>query len=618
MARLLPYRLLVLLAAAALLLPAAASAQTSTQAYINDIVGPQEVPTAGGLPALSYEVDMTLLDGQQNVLSSVGVVSATMALTNNGNYPATVQKMAAPWTMVVLLDASATLGVFSASADYNQLRTQVAAAVGSLPDGYNLSVEKFDQLPSTILDFTNAKDKIAAAIQKGFQATTSGNACLNDAVYDAINNLSRAPGRRALLVVTASLDGCGKGADQALALAKQNHIQIYAVAMLGYKVTAAQDLEYLTKPTGGLAYAREPKDLKFALLNVQQALGLQWSAKATLYPSAGPETATVQLTLSDQTLVNTQPVFFNVTKSFAQPAQINLRGAVLSTLQGIRFGMDFISPQLISQLKLNVVDKVTGDSIQAQTLSQIQDTYDVPISNLKVGSAYLLQIVALDKTGAQISQTGSEFQYQPPAAQFNVTNVITPSQAAPFYTVQVETVNLEGVVRFRAWLQPAGQTNQINTTDVAVGTPITVSTNNLKAGVYTIGVEAIDASGKVLQTATSDKLPPFTPPSSLDLALAYLAANPIWIALMGGVFCLALMALLVTVVIILPKPNARPKAVELYVPEVKHRAQALDLEFQPAAGGGAACRAAARAARAGGTRAAGGCATPGGPASIDG
>jgi hypothetical protein len=579
MARLLPYRLLVLLAATALLLPVGVSAQTgTTQAYINDIVGPQEIPTAGGLPGLSYEVDVTLLDGQQNVVSSVGVVTATMALNPGGNYPAQVQQLQAPWTMVVLLDASSTVGVFSASADYNQLRTQVAAAVGGLPDGYNISVEKFDALPNTILDFTSAKDKIANAIQKGFQPTTTGNACLNDAVYDAINNLSRAPGRRALLVVTASLDGCGKGADQALALAKQNHIQIYAVGMLGYKVTAAQNLEYLTAPTGGLAYAREQKDLKFALLNVQQALRLQWSAKSTLYPSAGPETATVQLTLSDQTLINTQAVFFNVAKSFAQPAQINLRGAVLSTKQGIRFGLDFVSPQLISQLKLNVVNKVSGDSTLQQTLTQIQDTYDVPINNLVVGSTYVMQVTALDKTGAQVSQTGSEFQYQPPPATLNIARVVTPTQAAPYYTVQVELVNLEGVVRFRAWLQPDGQTDQINSTDVAFGKPITVSTNNLKQGVYTIGVEAIDASGAVLQSAMSAKQPPFTPASSFDLALAYLIANPIWIALMGGVFCLALVVLLVAVVIILPKPNSRPKPVELFVPDVKRRPPPVNLE----------------------------------------
>ena len=88
------------------------------------------------------------------------------------------------------------MGAFSAKADYDQLRSQLAAAVGGLPDGTNVSVEKFDALPNTTLDFTNAKDKIANAIQKGFQPTTTGNACLNDAVFDAINNLSRAPGRR--------------------------------------------------------------------------------------------------------------------------------------------------------------------------------------------------------------------------------------------------------------------------------------------------------------------------------------------------------------------------------------------------------------------------------------
>src|SRR5262249_25093822 len=158
---------------------------------------------------------------------------------------------------------------------------------------------------------------------KGFQTTTSGNACLNDGVFDAINNLSRAAGRRGLLVVTASVDGCGKSADQAISLAKQNHIQIYAVGMQGYKVNQGKDLAYLTTPPGGLSYARSPQDLKFALTSVLQAMQLQWAAKATLYPAAGPETATVQLTLSDQTIINTPPVHFNVNKSFSRPARIS-------------------------------------------------------------------------------------------------------------------------------------------------------------------------------------------------------------------------------------------------------------------------------------------------------
>jgi hypothetical protein len=134
------------------------------------------------------------------------------------------------------------------------------------------------------------------------------------------------------------------------------------------------------------------------------------------------------------------------------------------------------------------------------------------------------------------------------------------------------------VVRFHAWLQLDGQTAQLNSTNVAFGTPITVTTANLKAGVYQVGVEAIDASGNVLQTALSDKLPPFAPPSSLDLALAFLLANPVWIAAMGGVFCLALVVLLVAVIIIVPKPGGRTKAVELYVPDVKRRAAPVDLE----------------------------------------
>jgi hypothetical protein len=73
MAKFLPYRILVLLAVAASPLPATASALANTvHAIINGIVGPQETTTTGGLPALLYQVDLTLLDPNQVVVSSVG------------------------------------------------------------------------------------------------------------------------------------------------------------------------------------------------------------------------------------------------------------------------------------------------------------------------------------------------------------------------------------------------------------------------------------------------------------------------------------------------------------------------------------------------------------------
>ena len=573
-----PHRLLASLAVAALLLLAAASAQTSaTQAYVNDVVGPQEVISTAGLPSLSYEIDLTLLDAQQNVISSAGVMSATMALDPNGSYPAQVAQIAAPWSVAVLLDASSTVGFFSAGADYTLMLSQVSDAIGKMPDGYNFSVEKFDVLPNTILDFTSDKMRVSNAILKGFQPATSDNACLNDAVFDAINNLSRAPGRRALLVVTASLDGCGKSADQALALAKQNHIPIFAVAMLGYKVTAAENLNYLTAPTGGLAYARESKDLKFALLNVSQALKLQWSAKATLYPSAGPETATVQLTLTDQTQITTKPVFFSVNKSFARPAHISLRGAVLSTQQGIRFGLDVVSPQLISQLKLNVTSKVTGESVNQQTLALNQKTYDVPIKNLTAAGTYLLQVTALDGTGAQVDQAGAEFQYQPPKGVLSIADVITPTRQLPQFELKVSETDLVGVVKHRVWLQTDGQTDKINVTEVALGSPIAVPITDLKTGIYEVVVDALDGANTVMAEAVSGKQQ-YTAPSSFDLTLEWLAKNQWAVLLLAGVGCVAGVGMLGALVIILPKPNARPKTVELFVPDVKHRAAPVNLE----------------------------------------
>src|SRR5262249_16347924 len=146
-------------------------------------------------------------------------------------------------------------------------------------------------------------------------------------------------------------------------------------------------------------------------------------------------------------LISLPPQFFNVSETFAHPPSISLRGVVQSTKTGIRFGMDFVSPTLINQLKLTVTDKITGNQINQVTLPGIQETYDVPISNLTAGNTYDIAVAAFDQTGAPIGEpVTAEFQYQLPAAQMSITKVLTPTQDTPYFTVQVATLNLDSAV----------------------------------------------------------------------------------------------------------------------------------------------------------------------------
>ena len=579
----------MLVAAVALLLPAAASAYAQSgqpQAYINDVVGPAEVQGAGGLPGLSLELQFTLLDGQGQVMPIADNLTATLQLASGSSYPVQVQKLATPWSVVVLLDASKTLWVSSANATFNSMRQAVANAVSLLPDGTTIAVEKFDTQPTTIQEFTQNKDQVNQAITKGFQATNSGTPCLYDAAYDAVNKVSGAPGgdagRRAVLIVTASASCSQRQATEVTDLAQQNHVQIYAVGLSGYSVSA-QDLSPLTTKTGGLVDTREIAALGFGLNNIVSALRQQGRIKTILYPPAGHEAAVLKLTLPDQTQINSRSVPFDVSKPYAQPASLSLKGVVRPRQGGVLFGLDVVSPQLISQLKLTITSLKTGQQVfQLQPLP-IQPSYDETVPDLVVGDTYELKVTAFDQSGASLAETSAQFQFQPLQSSLAITQVTTQTVPSAAIVVQVQSTNL-AVATYDAWLQTDGQTDQINLTSTAAITgPITISADGVKAGVYEVLVQARDSKDAKLLQAVSPPLtyqppPPPLAPSSFDVFINWVRTQPLATAGITLVGCLAFFFLAFVVWAILPKPAARPKTVELVVPEIRRRPPPVNLD----------------------------------------
>ena len=580
MSRSLAHRLILAAVIAALLLPAAASAQTGgAQAYINDVFGPSEVQGPAGLPGLSLELNFSLLDANRQVIQNVGVLSATLQLASGTDYPSQPSKLETPWSIAVLVDASHTLGIFSAQAAFSDMRKDVANAMGSAPDGSLIGVYKFDSKPTTLLDLSRNKQDIDDAIRKKLSASTSsGPSCLLDGVFDTIVKLSKGPsGRRALLIVTASADSCATRLPaDVVSLAQSNHIEIYAVGLLGYTVSET-NLTALTDPTGGLTEMREQAQLKFGLDNIVLSWLTQYAAKFTMYPPAGQEKATLQLTLTDLTQVTTRPVAFTVSKDFAQPAQLRLRGAIISIKDGIRFGLDTVSPQLISQLKLKIISKKTGLPVTEQELPGLQASYDVPVNNLNQGEGYTLQVVAFNSSGQGIADVSGDFEYQPPQSDFAITKLTPPTIDSPQFEAQVQTTNLDAAVKFKAWVQHDGQDAQpLNVVTVPVGDPIQVPTTNLDTGDYLLGIQALDKDNTALAQVISPKIR-YDKPSSTDLALKWIKELPVAITGITVVGCLAFFLLAFVVWMLLPKRAAKPKTVEMVVPELRRRAPPVNL-----------------------------------------
>jgi hypothetical protein len=382
-----------LLTALALLLPARQAAATAT-IRINEVPEPTQVTNATGTVGLSLVTTFTLLDSQDQVLRDFEIDTSTYELGGN-TYPASITELDTPWSIVILVDASRTMGIATAGGAFKNARTALATAAGSIPDGANIAVLRFDDEVPTVQEFTQGKEAVSKAIND-LRAKGFGNSCLNDGLYEAVNKLGGAPGRRAVLVFTASADNCAnRTALDVTNLARQNRVQIYAAGLQGYAVTV-DTLQALAEPTGGLAELKPESTLGFGLGNLTAVLNNQWSARATVYPSAGAQSATLKINLKDGLSLTSPAITFNSSQDYVPPTEIHLQGTVQSVGDGILFNLNLIEPEKIRQLNVSIIDKSTGQGVMAQALLDFSDVNTIPAVSLVAGQEYTLIVSAMD------------------------------------------------------------------------------------------------------------------------------------------------------------------------------------------------------------------------------
>lgn len=565
------FKLAALFCLCSLLIPAAASAQTGqAAAHINDVKGPQVVQSAAGTPGLSLELGFTLLDAEKQVMTGAEIESVTVELAN-GSYPAVTQKLETPWSIVILVDGSTTMANFTAFAAYKTARTSLATAIEKAPRDATFAVMKFDNSAPTVLDFTTNADKIKNALSQ-MQATFGSNSCLNNGVYEAVNKLASASGRRAVIIFTASADNCAqRTAQDVAALAKQNHIQIYSVGLKGFAITE-QALDAFSAPSGGLASLKEENALGFAFGNVMAVLNNQWLAKATLYPTAGQQAAQLKVTLKDTSVLSSTLVTFTSNQDYPSPPKIRLKGEVQSTNDGFLFNLDIVSADKIKQLNINVVNKSTGLVVNSQTVTKIAATNKVLMNNLASGKEYQITITAADDSGRKLDEIKADFKYAPPQPEIVFTKIDLPTVDKPQFVISLEAKNLEGAVKYELWLSneqgsaPLSGTKQT----IPVGEPLSIPAANLASGEYRVVVRALDSNNKALAEGRSEKIV-YESPGAFDVFIQWIQRSPLGIASITIFCCLSFMMLAVVGWIALPKRAAQPKQVDLVMPEKLRR-----------------------------------------------
>jgi hypothetical protein len=564
--------ILFLILTAGVPLAAAAQAPGEAHVHIHQSREPQQVNTTTGDVGLRITEVFSLLkaDNQLMTTSAPEIQDATISVDGD-NYRAEVQELSDKWTIVFLLDASKTIANFNAVSDYKNAQMALVDAVTAVPDSTNMALLSFANVSQPVVPFTEKKDTVSTAITK-IRAQGSGNSCLNDSVYRAVNMLSGAPGSKAVVVLTASQDDCAnRSAADVVSLAQKNEVQIYGVGIKGYTVIK-QDLTALTDPTGGLAEIRDQNNLRFGLANIVGIFKNQWTAEATIYPTAGEKTGTLTVNLKDGTSLKSQDFTFTSTQDYIPPAEIHLKGKVQSTASGIVFNLDIVQAEKIRQLNVSVVSKDTGESVLAQALTTFSDVNTLPAVSLSPGLDYTLNVAAVDTGGKVLSQDSADFKYEPPPAALSVSDVQPPAPGQDKLQVTVTATNLTGTVKYKTWLIDPQSNNKVSGTEVTVplGDPILIPSNGLRSGAYAVVVQALDSSDTILAESKPFQTT-FKQPTIFERFRLWVSSSPFAIAGLTGVCCLALLGVIGLVWILVPKQREQAIAVDLVMPEGGHR-----------------------------------------------
>jgi predicted component of type VI protein secretion system len=451
------------------------------------------------------------------------------------------------------------------------LKTIITNALGGAPDNTDIAVMTFAGTATIQLEFTQDSDSIAAAIKR-INAQSSGNSCLNNALYESVLKLSGAPGRRAVVAFTASRDNCANRLyDDVVDLARQNRVQIYAVGLLGYSITE-EELEAFTGPSGGFAEFKDESTLGFGFTNVMAALNSQWTARAIVFPLAGEREAVLTVNLSDETVLSSPPIPFTSPQDFIPPTEIHLKGTVQSTADGILFNLDIIQREKIRQLNVSIISNDTGQAVMAQALVTFSDVNALPAIGLIPGLEYTLIVNAIDDQGQPLSESSAEFTYEPPQAQLTVTGVELPTADLDAFVISVSSQNIVGAVKHKAWLMDEESQQRIDGTEITVplGEPLLIPADGVRSGDYLVMVQALDSADTVLAETPPTKTT-FTRPGLIDSISSTVSRSPLGIAGLTGFFCIAALSIIGLVAFVLPRRAARSGTVELVMPQKERR-----------------------------------------------
>jgi Ca-activated chloride channel family protein len=182
-----------------------------------------------------------------------------------------------PFAAVILLDTSGSM---------EERVTLARAAAIRFLDGLrgsdNVAVYSFDSKVNLVQSFSNSRD----VVEKIFDLKSNGMTVLNDAIFEAADELAKRPEkRRAILVLSDGEDTMSKKSDdKALKAALAAHASIYTIDMSSAATPVAQRtksqsaLKKFAEKTGGTFVATPGgAAMREAFRNIVEELGVQYT-----------------------------------------------------------------------------------------------------------------------------------------------------------------------------------------------------------------------------------------------------------------------------------------------------------------------------------------------------
>jgi|GEM_PF-1177418 len=548
----------------------AAQAQSPGPTIHVHAVDPPEsvIPETGGLPGLLLRATFSLLDANSTIMTA-DIENATLRLGGD-LYSSKFSKLETEWSVVLLVDTSGTMNVGSGFNDFRVVRDSLGRAIGNAPESVRFALIPFFDRAPTAIEFTSDRDRLGTAI-KNLRPQGGTPACLNDGLYEATAKLSNAPGRRAVIAITASADTCATRSTQNVVdFARQNDVELYAVGVDGYTITP-QELESFALPSGGISEMRGASELAFALDNLMAVLGNQWQAVWVVYPPEGPQTAELSVKLPDGTVV-TGDLSFESDRGYTRPPTVAIAGTAQSTVGGVRFNLDFINPERIRAIDVILVSKLTGRTVYQAQLRELTDSILLPSDELVEDGEYTLTLTALDEQGVVLSQTEPlDFRYEPLLPTLTATVQEWPAAGTPYFIISAAVQNLEGIANYRLWLEGEQGGAPVQGTEVTIpaGEELRLPVGGVRSGGYVVRVQALDSSDRVLVENAELKVA-YQAPGAIARLVASLRGSTLAVVGTCGLGIMALVGLGALVVFLAPKRRGT-KNVELALPEKARR-----------------------------------------------